>query len=139
MNVLFLCQGNSARSQMAEALGNHFTNGRLCFFSAGTFPSKTVHPLAVRVMGEIGIDMAGHEPKSFTSVPKPLHWIVAVCGQAEAECPNVPGANVVRWDIPDPVHEYASEEEALNDFRRVRDDLHGKVRELLLREESDVA
>lgn len=120
---------------MAEALGNHLSNGRLVFCSAGTWPSRTVHPMAQEVMAEIGVDISGCVPKTFTSVPRPIHWIIAVCGQVEAECPQVPGARIERWEIDDPAE--ADPGVALAEFRRVRDELEHRVRKLLRDEKSD--
>ncbi len=137
MSVLFLCRGNSARSQIAEAWGKHLSNGRLIFASAGTFPSREVHPLAVQVMAEVGIDISGASPKNFTEVPKPIHSIIAVCGQSEDECPNWPGLAVETWAIDDPVEVSGTEDARLTAFRVVRDQLRPLVEDYLVRNEGD--
>ncbi len=139
MNVLFLCRGNSARSQMAEGFANNFSNGRLTFASAGTWPSRNVHPVAIQVMAERGIDISKSETKSFTQVPHPLQFIIVLCGQAAEECPSIPGVETENWDIDDPAHEgeelSASEEVLL--FQRVRDEIETKVQEFLAQHEGD--
>lgn len=137
MSVLFLCRGNSARSQIAEAWAKHLSNGRLIFASAGTFPSREVHPMAVRVMAEVGIDIAGANPKNFTEVPKPIHSIIAVCGQSEAECPSWPGLEVQAWEIDDPAAVTGSDETQMAAFRAARDRLRELVTDYLVRSEGD--
>lgn len=137
MSVLFLCRGNSARSQMAEAWATQLGNGRYVFASAGTFPSTQVHPLAVKVMAEVGVYISRAKPKTFTQVPKPIHAIIAVCGQSAAECPTWPGLEVEVWDIDDPVKAAGNEEEQLLVFRAARDQLKELVAGFLLRTEGD--
>jgi arsenate reductase len=131
MNVLFLCTGNSARSQMSEGFAKHYGNGRFVFHSAGTFPSREVHQLALRAMAEIGIDISNHKPKLFTAIPQPLSHIIAVCGQAADKCPVIPGATTERWDLDDPASSTGSQEEQMEVFRRIRDEIDGRVREWL--------
>ena len=125
MRVLFLCTHNSSRSQMAEGLlrargGTHYQ-----VFSAGTHPSK-VHPLAIKVMAELGIDiseLAGHRAKGieeFEAEP-PMELVVTVCDEAAEECPYFPHARrQEHWGFPDPSVATGSEVERLEVFRRVR-------------------
>ena len=137
MSVLFLCRGNSARSQIAEAWAKHLSNGRLTFASAGTFPSREVHPMAVWVMAEVGIDISGASPKNFTEVPKPINAIIAVCGQTEAECPAWPGLEVEAWEIEDPAEVTESQGAQLAAFQAARDRLRELVADYLVRHEGD--
>jgi arsenate reductase len=131
--VLFLCTGNSARSQMAEGWAKYLGSGVAEFYSAGTLPSREVNPHALAAMREMGVDISGHSPKSFTSIPKPLDLIVAVCGQAAEKCPRPEGAIIEAWNLPDPAAFEGSEHETMNVFRESRDDIEKRVRDLLMR------
>jgi len=126
MHVLFLCTHNSSRSQMAEGLLRTHGGTHYQVFSAGTHPSK-VHPLAIKVMAEMGIDIseqAGHRAKGieeFEAEP-PMELVVTVCDEAAEECPYFPRARrQEHWGFPDPSAATGSEEERLEVFRRVRD------------------
>ena len=126
IRVLFLCTHNSSRSQMAEGLLRAGGGDRYAAFGAGTHP-RTVHPLAIQVMREIGIDIseaAGHRAKSldeFKGQP-PMDLVVTVCDDAAEECPCFPGARrQVHWSFPDPSAATGSEEERLAAFSSVRD------------------
>jgi arsenate reductase (thioredoxin) len=126
MRVLFLCTHNSSRSQMAEGLLRARGGERYRVFSAGTHP-RAVHPLAVKVMAELGIDIseaAGHRAKGieeFADQP-PMDLVVTVCDEAAEECPYFPNARQQRhWSFPDPSAVTGTEEERLAFFRRVRD------------------
>lgn len=130
--VLFLCTHNSSRSQMAEGLLRARGAGRYAAFSAGTHP-RTIHPLAIRAMAELGIDIseaAGHRSKSldeFTAGP-PLDLVVTVCDDAAEECPFF--SNTRRqehWSFPDPSAVTGSEDERLAAFRRVRDAIAARI------------
>ncbi|QOJ12995.1 MAG: arsenate reductase ArsC [Chthonomonadaceae bacterium] len=133
MHVLFLCTGNSARSQMSEGFARALGDSTFEFHSAGTCPSREVHPLAVRAMAEIGIDISGHKTKNFTQVPQDLSFIVSVCGKAAEECPVIPGLKNEAWDLDDPAAAEGSEERRMAVFRRVRDEIEGRVTEWLAR------
>jgi len=132
MRILFLCTGNSARSQMAEGWAKHLSP-QLDVYSAGTAPAKQVNPFALRVMSERGIDLSGHTPKTFSSIPQPIDLIVSVCRHAAENCPVIPGAKTERWDLPDPAGATGTEEEIMQIFRSSRDDIERRVRELLQR------
>ncbi len=142
IRVLFLCVGNSARSQMAEGWARALSPRWMEFFSAGTCPSRQVDPRAVAVMGEKGIDIGRGSPKSFTAVPKPIDVIVAVCGQAECPTPQA-GTRVERWELADPAQVFGTEDMALERFRETRDEIERRVRQLIralvVRAETDVA
>lgn len=132
--VLFLCTGNSARSQMAEGWANHLGLSVAEFHSAGTWPSRNVNPYALVVMLERGIDIGAHQPKAFTSVPRPIDLVVAVCGQAAEQCPAPNGEfEVERWDLPDPAAATGTEKEILAVFRASRDEIERRIRDLLVR------
>jgi arsenate reductase len=120
-SVLFLCTHNSARSQMAEGLLNHLRGDRYQAYSAGSEPG-TVHPLAVKVMAEIGIDISAHRSKHGREfVGRELDLVVTVCDNARESCPIFPGARVVEYEsFPDPAAVVGSEEEKLAAFRTGR-------------------
>jgi arsenate reductase len=127
--VLFLCTGNSARSQMAEGLVNHFLGDRWEAHSAGTEPAGYVHPLAVRAMAELGIDISGHHSKSTDDFREVVFDVViTVCDDAAQNCPIWLGqGHVVHIGFPDPAAGTGSEEKQLEAFRRARDGLHQRV------------
>lgn len=130
MRVLFVCTGNSARSQMAEGWLRHLSGGRVQAASAGTEPGE-LHPLAVRVMAERGVDISGQRSKSLSEVwEQPFDWVVTVCHRARESCPAYPSARTLHWDLPDPAA-LQSTEEALEAFRRLRDDLAERVQAFL--------
>ncbi len=127
--VLILCTGNSCRSQMAEGVLRHYGRGRYEVFSAGTKPSS-VNPTAVQVMKEVGIDISGHRSKHVDEFKgQPFDYVITVCDNARETCPFFPG-NAIRlhWEFPDPPHGDAVTEAVLNEFRKVRDMIHGKFK-----------
>ena len=127
--VLFLCTGNSARSQMAEGLLRHEAGERFEVFSAGTHPSK-VRPEAIAVMKEIGIDISGHRSKSVDEFAGPdLDMVITVCDNAKESCPVFPGPTErLHWPFEDPASVEGTEEQRQDAFRRVRDQIHGRIR-----------
>ncbi len=132
MRVLFLCTHNSSRSQMAEGLLRARGGNRYRAFSAGTHP-YSVHPLAVKIMAELDIDIseaAGHRARGieeFSSEP-PIDLVITVCDEAAEECPYFPNARQQRhWSSPDPSAVTGSEEERLAFFRRVRDAIAARI------------
>ena len=131
MSVLFLCTHNSSRSQMAEGLLRARGGDRYTVYSAGTHP-RGVHPLAVRAMAEIGIDIgaaAGHRAKSLDEFAgRPVDLAVTVCDDAAEECPFFPGARrQEHWSFPDPSAATGTEEERLAGFRQVRDAIAARI------------
>ncbi|HEU5440584.1 MAG TPA: arsenate reductase ArsC [Ktedonobacterales bacterium] len=137
--VLFLCTHNSSRSQMAEGFLHARAGDRYAAFSAGTHP-RGVHPLAIRAMAEVGIDMsdaAGHRAKSMDEfIGQSPDLVVTVCDDAAEACPFFPGARrQVHWSFPDPSAAAGTEEERLAAFRRVRDAIGARV-DQFLREEA---
>jgi len=127
--VLFLCTGNSCRSQMAEGLVRHYFGKKWKAYSAGTEPSGYVHPMAIQVMAELGIDIAGQKSKSTDKYrDKRLDLIITVCDDAAENCPIWLGqGKVVHISFPDPAKATGSEEEKLEAFRSVRDDIRRRV------------
>lgn len=107
-NVLFVCTGNSARSQMAEALANSLGSGRVRAFSAGSHPAGRVHPMAVQIMSDAGLDVTGLRSKSWSEFAQPgassMDLVITVCDRAAGEsCPVWPGQPITaHWSIPDP-------------------------------------
>jgi len=125
--ILFLCTGNSARSQMAEGLVNHFSGERWEAFSAGTEPSGYVHPLAIRAMAELGIDIAAQRSKSADEFRgAEFDQVITVCDSAAANCPvwlGSPVGQIANLPFLDPAAATGSEVERLEVFRQVRDSL----------------
>ncbi len=130
LKVLFLCTGNSCRSQMAEGLLRHLGGDVLEVASAGTAP-RPVHPLAVRCMEEIGVDIAAQESKSVERfLSEPFDWVITLCEDAKESCPVFPGrAKRLHWRLRDPAAARGSEEKRLQVFRAVRDELMAHVEE----------
>jgi len=130
--VLFVCTHNSARSQMAEALLRHHGGDRFEAFSAGTEP-RSLHPFAVRVMAEIGVDISEQLSKSVDQfVDEPFDFVITVCDQAGEACPLFPGAiEQLHWSFSDPSAVEGSEEERLEAFHRVRDEIAARVRDFV--------
>ena len=131
--VLFLCTGNSARSQMAEGLLRQLAGERFEVFSAGTHPVG-LNPLAVEAMGELGLDISAQQSKNVSQfVGQPMHYVITVCDNAREHCPVFPGAyRVLHWGLEDPAAVHGSDDERLAVFRRVRDEIAGRIREELL-------
>lgn len=133
IKVLFLCTGNSARSQMAEAFLRKYAGDRFEVFSAGLEPS-VVNPFTVRVMEEIGVDMSAHRSKSLREYMGKVHfgYLITVCDRAEKKCPIFPGMGIrLHWPFEDPALAQGSEEVKLAKFRQVRDQIDAKVKEWL--------
>lgn len=123
--VLILCTGNSCRSHLAEGLLRASAGNILNVQSAGSKPAGYVHPMAIKVMQEIGIDISKHHSKHMEEFLKQkVETVITVCGNADQACPMFPGqVNRHHWPFVDPAHATGSEEEVLNVFRRVRDEI----------------
>ncbi|PJF48368.1 MAG: arsenate reductase ArsC [Chloroflexi bacterium] len=136
-NVLFLCTGNSARSQMAEAFLRHYASDLFNAYSAGLEP-KGMNPFTVRVMNEIGISVEGQYSKSLREyLGKQLFaYLVTVCADAEARCPSVwPGVQFrLHWKFDDPAAFEGTEEEKLAKFREVRDQIKAAIEAFVAQE-----
>jgi arsenate reductase len=127
--VLFLCTGNSARSQMAEGLVNHFLTPKWEARSAGTQPATSIHPMAVEVMTELGIDISNQKPRSADEYRnESFDVIITLCDDAAKNCPLWIGpGQVLHMGFPDPVPNPGSQAEQLDVFRHVRDDIRERV------------
>jgi arsenate reductase len=127
--VLILCTGNSCRSQMAEGLINHLRGQAWEARSAGTRPAERVHPLAIRAMSELGMDISGGRPEVVDRyVNEPWDLVVTVCDSAKESCPVFPGRVATRHiSFPDPAEAQGSDEEKMAVFRRVRDDIRRRL------------
>jgi arsenate reductase len=128
--VLFLCTGNSCRSQMAEAFLRHYVGNHFEAYSAGLEPT-TIHPLTYRVMAEVGLDLAGQRAKPVSEYlgKVKFQYLVTVCDDADKNCPTVwPGVvSRMHWSFEDPAKFEGSEEEKLTKFREVRDQIRQRV------------
>ncbi len=123
--VLILCTGNSCRSHLAEGILRAAVGEALNVQSAGSKPAGFVHPLAIQVMKEIGIDISAHHSKPISDfLPQPVETVITVCGHADQVCPRFPGqANRHHWGFHDPAHATGTDEEKLAVFRKVRDEI----------------
>jgi arsenate reductase (thioredoxin) len=130
--VLILCTGNSARSQMAEGLLRQDGADKFEVFSAGVEPSH-VRPQAIEAMREIGIDISGHRSKSveeFTG--QEFDYVITVCDNANERCPVFPGKTErIHWSFDDPAAAAGDEAARLAVFRRVRDEIRGRLRDFI--------
>jgi arsenate reductase len=128
--VLFLCTGNSARSQMAEGILRHLAGDKYDVVSAGTTP-KGLHPRSVEVMKEAGIDVSKYVSKDLTQfLGQTFDYVITVCDRARQQCPVFPGAAPIHWRFEDPAE--ADLEAQLEAFRRVRDEIRHRIRLFLL-------
>jgi len=123
--VLILCTGNSCRSHLAEGILRAAAGDILDVQSAGSKPSGCVHPLAIKVMAEIGIDISKHRSKHLNEfLQQPIETVITVCGNADQVCPIFPGqVNRHHWGFYDPAKAEGTEEQKLEVFRRVRDEI----------------
>jgi arsenate reductase len=132
--ILILCTGNSCRSQMAEGFLKSF-NPHWEVHSAGTKPSDKVHPNAVRVMKEAGVDISGSQPKTADPfIAQPFDYVITVCDHAKETCPVFTGMVEHRLHIgfDDPAEATGTEEEILFEFRRIRDEIRNRFYEFYL-------
>ena len=123
--ILILCTGNSCRSHLAEGLLRHVAGDILEVASAGSKPAGYVHPLGIKAMAEIGIDIAAHRSKHMNDfLVRDVETVITVCGNADQACPLFPGqVNRYHWGFDDPAHATGSEDEQMAVFRRVRDEI----------------
>jgi len=140
--VLFLCTGNSARSQMAEAFLRKYAGDRFEVHSAGLEP-KALNPLMVKVMEEAGFDMSGHRSKGIGEYLGKVHfqYLITVCDDAEKNCPTVwPGVNQrLHWSFEDPAKFEGTDEQKLAKFRQVRDLIDARVKAWLVEQNIPIA
>ena len=131
--ILFLCTGNSCRSQMAEGFAKKMLSNDLKIFSAGIEP-KRIHPMTVKVMQEIGIDISQQRSKNISEIPlDKIDIVITLCGDAAERCPIFPGkVERIHWEIEDPAKAQGSEEEIAKIFRKVRDIIKSYIISYLL-------
>ena len=131
--ILFLCTGNSCRSQMAEGFAKKMLPKNMEIFSAGLEP-KGVHPMAVKVMQEVGIDISQQESKNIPEIPiDKIDLLVTLCGDAAERCPVFPGkVERIHWALEDPAKAQGSEEEIVIVFRKIRDNIKSYIISYLL-------
>lgn len=135
VRVLFLCTGNSARSQMAEGWLRHLADDRFEVFSAGTHPVG-VNPGSVEAMAEVGIDISAHRSKSVAEfMTQPFDHVITVCDRAKESCPRWPGStHLLHWSFDDPAAATGSDDTRRQLFRRVRDEILGQIKGFLAQE-----
>lgn len=123
--ILVLCTGNSCRSHLAEGLLREAAGDLFEIASAGSKPAGYVHPLAIRAMAEVGLDISQHHSKHMSEfLDRPVETVITVCGNADQACPIFPGqVNRHHWPFDDPAHAIGTEEEQLAVFRRVRNEI----------------
>lgn len=128
LKVMFLCTGNSCRSQMAEGFARELGRGLIEAYSAGLMPSQ-VNPKAIRVLKKIGIDISGQESKGIDpELLGQMDIVITLCGNDETSCPMTP-PHIKRyhWPIDDPVSATGTEEDVLREFRRARDEIKERM------------
>ncbi|MDX9791370.1 MAG: arsenate reductase ArsC [Candidatus Kapaibacterium sp.] len=131
MKILILCTGNSCRSQMAEGFLKSFDD-KLEVYSAGTKPSGFVHPNAVKVMSELGINISKYISKNLDSfLEYEWDYVITVCDNAKETCPVFTGnvVNKIHIGFEDPADAEGSEEHVLNEFRKIRDEIKEKIKQ----------
>lgn len=132
IKVLFVCTGNSCRSQMAEGLLRHMGGDRFEVYSAGTHPSR-VHPMSIRVMKELGINISTH-----TSDPLDkyfghgINYVITLCDNAREFCPTFPGkSKKIHWSIADPFRSWKNDHKIIGRYRQTRDDIQERLEQLI--------
>jgi arsenate reductase len=132
IRVLFICTGNSARSQLSEALLGDLGGAEFAAFSAGTNPGG-VNPFAVRALAEVGIDWSGARSKSVTEfLGQPFDYVVTVCDRARQTCPVFPGRHeTLHWNLEDPAEVEGTDEQKLEAFRRTRAEVIARMGPLI--------
>ncbi len=125
LTALILCTGNSCRSHMAEGILRNAASDLFEVHSAGSLPAGYVHPKAIAAMEEIGIDLSNHTSKSMNDfLDQDIHIVVTVCGNADQACPTYPGqVKRFHWGFFDPAKAEGTEDEIMNCFREIRDQI----------------
>jgi arsenate reductase len=123
--LLILCTGNSCRSHLAEGILRAALGDQYQVASAGSKPAGYVHPLAIKAMSEIGLDISAHTSKHMNEfLSQDVETVITVCGNADQACPLFPGQlNRHHWGFDDPAHATGTEDEQMQVFRRVRDEI----------------
>lgn len=132
LRILFLCTGNSCRSQMAEGWAKHLKSGEIEAYSAG-IKKHGLNPFAVKVMAEAGVDISSHHSKTIEELPvTEFDWVITLCGHANETCPYFPGRKMHQGfdDPPQLVEENWTEEEKAVPYRKVRDEIKAFIKRL---------
>ena len=126
--ILVICTGNSCRSQMAEGFFRYHGGKNIEAYSAGTIPSF-VHPLAISVMREKGIDISGHKSESIEKyAPQPFDYVITVCDSAKERCPVFPDrTTMLHWGVPDPVAFFGGGDSVTRYFRKIRSQIEDRI------------
>jgi len=135
-NIVVLCTGNSCRSQMTEAFLNNYVDGRYNAYSAGLEPHP-IHPYTIKVLDEVGLDWSGHKSKHIKDLINKIEIdiLITVCSSAKESCPTILGVQEeLHWPFEDPAAFEGSEEEKIDFFRKVRDQIEKKVKSWLNKE-----
>ena len=131
-NTIFICTGNSCRSQIAEGLLREKYSDEFNVYSAGSNPSK-LHPASISVMEEWGIDISNHKSKTIDKyLNEYMDYVITVCDNAKQSCPSFPnGKHNIHWSIKDPFHSWGNELSDLEPYRKTRDELSKKINEFV--------
>ncbi len=136
--VLFACTGNSCRSQMAEGWLKHLGGDRYEVFSAGVVPTR-LHPLAQRVMAEVGVDISHQRSEALENyLNEPLDVLITLSDAAQMRCAAYTGhALRLHWDVEDPFQDWRADEKQIHHYRKVRDQLKSLIEDFLQRSENE--
>lgn len=135
--ILFLCTGNSARSQMAEAILREAGDNKYIVYSAGTDP-KGIDPRTIVVMNEAGLDISTQTSKDIDFfVGQQFDYIITLCDRARERCPAFPGATSINWSFEDPAEASGNRDMQLKKFRKVRDEITRRIRLWMLAAKTD--
>ena len=131
-NIIFICTGNACRSQIAHGLLKNLAGNRFNVYSAGSHPSR-VHPMSIKVMQEVGIDISHHTSDHIDDyLDKGMDIVITVCDNANKLCPIFPG-NVYRlhWSIDDPFSGWDYDESQIDSFSNTREEINDRIRDFL--------
>ena len=130
--IIFICTGNACRSQIAEGIMRHLAGDKFDVFSAGSYPTQ-VHPMSIKVMREVGVDIAFQSSDPISKfLNENIDIVITVCDNADKACPSFPGNfERIHWGIKDPFKEGASDSDNLVNFRKTRQDLTIRIKNLL--------
>ena len=131
-NIIFICTGNSCRSQIAEGLFKNEAKDKFNVYSAGSHPSR-IHPASIKVMSEWGIDITNQRSETIDKyIEKKIDIVITVCDNANKSCPIFPGAKInIHWSIKDPFHSWGDDEKDLEPYRLTRNEIKEKIKSLL--------
>ncbi len=140
LKIMFLCTGNSCRSQMAEGFARVMGRGGIEPYSAGLVPASEVNPRAIQVMKEIGIDISQQRPKEIAiELLREMDVVITLCDNAGETCPWTPPEIVrLHWSLKDPAGAVGTEEEIMAEFRRVRDEIKERIIDFLIKSAMEV-